>query len=62
MTDSSASPLSRLLMQALEEKVTLLISQSLVISLEIEQLQQENARLMSRLGDQNIHTTTLNHP
>ncbi|MGY8861909.1 MAG: hypothetical protein ACKVJ2_04690 [Pseudomonadales bacterium] len=62
MTDSSASPSSRLLVQALEEKVTLLISQSLVISLEIAQLQQENSRLMSRLGDQKIPTTNLNYP
>jgi hypothetical protein len=62
MTDSSALPGSRLLMQALEEKVTLLISQSLVTSLELAQLQQENARLISRLGDQNIPTTTLNYP
>ena len=62
MTDSSAPPGSRLLMHALEEKVTLLISQSLVISLEIAQLQKENARLMSQVGNQNIPTTTLNYP
>jgi hypothetical protein len=62
MTDSSASPSSRLLMQALEKKVTLLISQSLVISLEIAQLQQENSRLMARLGDQKVPTTNLNYP
>ncbi|MFT5930737.1 MAG: hypothetical protein ACI9GE_000928 [Oceanospirillaceae bacterium] len=49
-------------MQALEQKVTLLISQSLVTALEIAQLQQENARLMTQLGVTNIPTATLNHP
>jgi hypothetical protein len=62
MTALSTSPSSHLLMQALEQKVTLLISQSLVTALEIAQLQQENARLMTQLGVTNIPTATLNHP
>ena len=62
MTDSSASPLSRLLMQALEEKVTLLISESLINTLEIAQLQKENARLITQLGEEDISTAKLFHP
>jgi hypothetical protein len=49
-------------MHALEEKVTLLISQSLVTTLEIAQLQQENARLMTQLGERDIPTAKLINP
>ena len=39
-----------ILLQTLEGKVKLMISQSLVNALEISQLQQENARLVAQLG------------
>ena len=48
-------------MQALKEKVTLLISESLVTTLEITQLQQENARLIAQLGEEDIPTAKLFH-
>jgi len=62
MTTLSAPSSSRLLMKALEDKVTLLISQSLVTTLEIAQLQQENARLMTQLGERDIPTAKLINP
>jgi len=62
MTSLSAPSSSRLLMKALEDKVTLLISQSLVTTLEITQLQQENARLIALLGEEDIPTAKLFHP
>jgi hypothetical protein len=49
-------------MKALEDKVTLLISQSLVTALEIAQLQQENARLITLLEEEDIPTAKLVHP
>jgi len=48
--------------KALEDKVTLLISQSLVAALEIAQLQQENARLITLLEEEDIPTAKLVHP
>tara|TARA_B110000285_G_scaffold232123_1_gene302444 strand:- start:229 stop:417 length:189 start_codon:yes stop_codon:yes gene_type:complete len=62
MTTLSAPSSSRLLMKALEDKVTLLISQSLVTALEIAQLQQENARLIKLLEEEDIPTAKLVHP
>ena len=62
MTTLSAPSSSRLLMKALEDKVTLLISQSLVAALEIAQLQQENARLITLLEEEDIPTAKLVHP
>ncbi|MFQ3304512.1 hypothetical protein ABXT70_01650 [Candidatus Njordibacter sp. Uisw_039] len=62
MAALSTSTSSHLLMHALEEKVTLLISQSLVTTLEIAQLQQENARLMTQLGERDIPTAKLINP
>jgi len=47
-------------MQTLEEKVKLLISQSLVTNLEVAQLQQEIARLKARLGEEDIPRSELN--
>jgi hypothetical protein len=52
---------SHLLMQALEKKVSILISQSMVTALEISQLQQENARLTTQLAAHNTATEKLNH-
>jgi len=62
MTTLSAPSSSRLLMKALEDKVTLLISQSLVTALEIAQLQQENARLITQLGEEDIPPAKLVRP
>ena len=53
----STSTGTSLLMQALKEKVTLLISESLVTTLEITQLQQENARLIAQLREDDIPTS-----
>jgi len=50
-----------LLMQALEQKVSILISQSMVTTLEIAQLQQENASLTMQLGEHDISPEKLNH-
>ena len=62
MTALSAPSSSHLLMKALEDKVTILISESLVATLEITQLQQENARLIAQLGEEDIPTAKLFHP
>jgi FtsZ-binding cell division protein ZapB len=53
---------TRPLMQALEEKIKLLISQNLVMSLEIAQLKQQNDHLMTQLREQDDATETINHP
>ena len=62
MPTSSNAQNTRPLMQALEEKIKLLISQNLVMSLEIVQLKQQNAHLMTQLGKQDGPTKTINHP
>jgi len=62
VTALSATSSSRLLMKALEDRVTVLISESLVTTLEITQLQQENARLIAQLGEEDIPTAKLFHP
>ena len=62
MSALSASTDTPLLMQTLEEKITLLISKNLVNSLEITQLQKENARLIAQLGEEDIPTAKLFHP
>ena len=62
MSALSASTDTPLLMQTLEEKITLLISKNLVNSLEITQLQKENARLIAQLGEEDISTVKLFHP
>ena len=49
-------------MQVLDEKIKLLISQNLVMSLEIVQLKQQNAHLMTQLGKQDGPTKTIKHP
>jgi|TARA_B110000977_G_scaffold109096_1_gene141939 hypothetical protein len=49
-------------MQTLDEKIKLLISQSLVATLEISQLQQQNARLITQLGEKGTPAVTLIHP
>ena len=53
---------TRPLMQALEEKIKLLISQNLVMSLEIAQLKQQNDHLVTQLREQDDATETINHP
>ena len=53
---------TRPLMQALEEKIKLLISQNLVMSLEIAQLKQQNDHLMTQLREQDDAAETINHP
>ena len=53
---------TRPLMQALEEKIKLLISQNLVMRLEIAQLKQQNDHLMTQLREQDDATETINHP
>jgi len=58
----SNSQNTRSLMQALEEKIKLLISQNLVMSLEIAQLKQQNDRLITQLREQDDATETINHP
>ena len=58
----SNSQNTRSLMQALEEKIKLLISQNLVMSLEIAQLKQQNDHLMTQLREQDDATETINHP
>ena len=60
MTELSTPSASHMLMQTLEEKVKLLISQSLVTNLEVAQLQQEIARLKARLGEEDIPRSELN--
>jgi len=62
MSTLSASTATPLLMQTLEEKITLLISESLINTLEITQLQKENARLIAQLGEEDIPTAKLFHP
>tara|TARA_B100000795_G_scaffold176779_1_gene133584 strand:+ start:38 stop:226 length:189 start_codon:yes stop_codon:yes gene_type:complete len=62
MSALSASNDTLLLLQTLEEKITLLISKNLVNSLEITQLQKENARLIAQLGEEDISTVKLFHP
>ena len=62
MSALSASNDTLLLLQTLEEKITLLISKNLVNSLEITQLQKENARLIAQLGEEDISTVELFHP
>ena len=62
MSALSASTETPLLMQTLEEKVTLLISENLINTLEIAQLQKENARLITQLGEEDISTAKLFHP
>jgi|TARA_B110000114_G_scaffold164905_1_gene184842 hypothetical protein len=49
-------------MQTLDEKIKLLISQSLVATLEISQLQQQNASLITQLRERNTPTAKLIHP
>ncbi len=49
-------------MQVLEEKIKLLISQNLVMSLEIAQLKQQNDHLMTQLREQEGPTERINHP
>ena len=58
----SNSQNTRSLMQALEEKIKLLISQNLVMSLEIAQLKQQNDHLVTQLREQDDATETINHP
>lgn len=58
----SNSQNTRSLMQALEEKIKLLISQNLIMSLEIAQLKQQNDRLITQLREQDDATETINHP
>ena len=58
----SNSQNTRSLMQALEEKIKLLISQNLVMSLEIAQLKQQNDRLITQLREQDDANETINHP
>ena len=62
MPTSSSPQNTHQLMQVLEEKIKLLISQNLVMSLEIEQLKQQNAHLMTQLREQDDGTETINHP
>jgi FtsZ-binding cell division protein ZapB len=62
MPTSSNAQNTRPLMQALEEKIKLLISQNLVMSLEIAQLKQQNDHLMTQLREQDDATETINHP
>ena len=62
MAPSSRPPKTDLLMQTLDEKIKLLISQSLVATLEISQLQQQNARLITQLGEKDTPTAKLIHP
>ena len=49
-------------MQVLEKKIKLLISQGLVTRLEIAQLKQQNALLMTQLGEQDRPTEKPIHP
>ena len=49
-------------MQVLDEKIKLLISQNLVMSLEIVQLKQQNTYLKAQLGKQDGPTKTIKHP
>ena len=49
-------------MQVLDEKIKLLISQNLVMSLEIVQLKQQNTYLKTQLGKQDGPTKTIKHP
>jgi len=58
----SNSQNTRSLMQALEEKIKLLISQNLIMSLEIAQLKQQNDHLVTQLSEQDDATETINHP
>ena len=62
MPTSSNAQNTRPLMQALEEKIKLLISQNLVMSLEIAQLKQQNDHLMTQLREQDGTTETIIHP
>ena len=62
MPTSSNAQNTRPLMQALEEKIKLLISQSLVMSLEIAQLKQQNDHLVTQLREQDGPTETIIHP
>ena len=60
MTDEYPLSGTTTLLQILERKVKLLITQSLINTLEISQLQQENARLVAQLGRQpNFKTQSL---
>ena len=62
MPTSSNAQNTRPLMQALEEKIKLLISQNLVMSLEIAQLKQQNDHLMTQLREHDDATKTIKHP
>ena len=62
MPTSSNAQNTRPLMQALEEKIKLLISQNLIMSLEIAQLKQQNDHLMTQLREQDGPTETIIHP
>ena len=62
MPTSSSPQNTHPLMQVLEEKIKLLISQNLVTSLEIAQLKQQNAHLMTQLREQDGPTERINHP
>ena len=62
MPTSSNAQNTRPLMQALEEKIKLLISQNLIMSLEIAQLKQQNDHLVTQLREQDDATETINHP
>lgn len=62
MPTSSSPQNTHPLMQVLKEKIKLLISQNLVMSLEIAQLKQQNAHLMTQLREQDGPTERINHP
>jgi hypothetical protein len=62
MPTSSSPQNTHPLTQVLEEKIKLLISQNLVMSLEIAQLKQQNAHLMTQLREQDGPTERINHP
>ena len=62
MTTSSSPQNTHPLMQVLEEKIKLLISQNLVMSLEIAQLKQQNDHLTTELREQEGPTERINHP
>ena len=62
MPTSSNAQNTRPLMQALEEKIKLLISQNLVMSLEIAQLKQQNDHLMTQLREHVDATKTISQP
>ena len=62
MPTSSSPQNTHQLMQVLEEKIKLLISQNLVMRLEIAQLKQQNTYLMTQQREQDGPTETINLP